>query len=144
MKRLVMGLISFTVSSLIAIPTFAADAADKTFVRKFLNYKAKAKSSTLKTAEIFAKQQKKTTEQILNRFVRAQFSQDKNSDLAVVYGLEAFQEQGLSFEQALIKVSDLTGQMTSTLEAMNRNSRFKPSRETASGKARHKKKVAAR
>lgn len=144
MKRIVIRLISFAVMTLLSLPVAADTVADKAFANKFLSYKIKNKVSTLKTAEAFAKQYRRSTDQILNRFVRAQFSMEKNADLAVVFGLEAFQEQGHSFNTALNKVSDLTGQMTSTLEAMNNTSRFNPKRETASNSAPRKKSVASR
>jgi len=120
----------------------AADSADEVFTRKFLSYKAKNKISALKTAELFAQQQKKTTEQVLNRFISAQWVSAKNSELAVIFGLEAFLEQGLSYEEALTKVSDLTGQMTTTLQAMH--STAKQRRPSATAGLVKKKSLASR
>jgi|GEM_PF-7063986 len=141
MKQLTTTLMTFIALSLFSLPATADEVADQNFARKFMTIKAKNRISTLKTAEFLAQQYKKTTDQILNRFISAQFSHGKNAELAVVYGLEAFQEQGHSFDQALTKVSDLTGQMTSTLEAMNNSSRQSLKRETASAK---KKSLASR
>jgi hypothetical protein len=143
MKKLILCLMSFAVMSLVSLNAAADSAGDQSFVRKFLSYKAKNKISALKTAEVFARQYKKSTDQILARFIGTQFAQGSNSDLAVVYGLEAYREQGMTMEQALAKVSDLTGQMPSTLEAMNNTSRFNVKRETASSPA-PKKKLASR
>ncbi len=127
-----MTLISFTALNLYGLPA-AARGNDHAFLKKFLNYRAQNKTSTLKTAESLAAQYKKSTDQILARFIRTQFSEGKNPELAVVFGVEAFLEQGLSMEQSLSKVSDLTGQMTTTLESMYNSSRFNK-RETASVK----------
>ena len=130
-------------TALFAAPALAS-SADEIFARRFLNYRAKNKISTLRTAEAFAKAQKKPVEQILNRFIAAQWSSGRNSELAVVYGLEAFREKGLSLEEALTKVSDLTGQMTTTLEAMNANSKYRTSaRSSASTKPAAKRKALA-
>lgn len=129
--------ILFCLAITLATPnTFADEAADRSFARKFISYRLKNKVSALRTAEAFAKQTKKTPEQILKRFVTVQFSLDKHADLAVVYGLEAFQDLGHSYDSALAQVSDLTGQMTSTVNSMNENSRFNARRSTASRSAR--------
>ncbi len=131
MKRLMLGILSFVIMNFIGLSAAADQVADKTFANKFLSYKIKNKTSVLQTAEAFAKQSKKTPEQLIARFVGAQFSMEKNADLAVVYGLEGFQDVGHSFDEALEKISDLTGQMPSTLQAMNETSRFKSKRDTA-------------
>ncbi len=123
MKRIVMALISFVAFSLTGLP--AAADSDRMFAAKFLNYKIKNKLSALQTAETLANRYKKSPEQMISRFIRSQFEQPKHPDLAIVYGIEAFREQGLTHEQALTKVSDLIGQLPETVEAMNNTSRFK-------------------
>lgn len=132
MKRILMSLISF-LTMIVTLPT-AASENDRAFISKFLNYRVKKNVSTLRTAETFAKHYKKSADQMLARFIRVQFSEGKRPELAVIYGVEAFLDQGLTMEESLAKISDLTGQMVSTLEGMYNSSRSNDKRETASVK----------
>ena len=63
-------------------------------------------------------------EQVLKRYISASYSRGGAAQTAaVVYGVDAFKESGLSHDMALMKVSDTLGQLTTTLDAIYNQAR---------------------
>lgn len=117
MKRILLSV--WAVSMVFSSWTANASNSDASFVRKFNSYKAKHKISAYRAAKAFANHHRKNPEQILKRYISAAYAiGGPSQEAAVVHGIDAFKESGLSHEMALTKVSDMVGQMTETLDAI--------------------------
>lgn len=141
--HLVTGL-AFTLVSSVAV----AGVSDESFIQQFSSYRAKNQISPLRTAQALAATMKLKPLQVLNRYVSAKwiakgkFGGLSSQQWAVIDGVDSYIEMGLSHEEALSKVSDLTGQMTETLESIYSAAKVTyGKRDFASNK---RKKIAAR
>lgn len=103
------------------IRTLAAPANG--FSRQFNTYRAKYSTTTFKTAKAFSSRLRIKPEQVLKRYITEQWLAGNQQSKAIVEGIEAFQESGLSYQQALVKVSDIVGQLTDTLDSIYRQER---------------------
>lgn len=117
-----------TVTGMLTAATISSAAfAESAFVTKFTNYRSKHKISTYRAAQAFAKAMKTRPEQILKRYVSEAYSGGgRHQDAAIVHGIDALKESGLSHGMALSRVSDMVGQMTETLEAIYQRSAGRP------------------
>lgn len=88
------------------------------FSSQFNNYRAKYALTTFQTAKAFSTRLHIRPEQVLKRYVTEQWLTSSRKNQAIIDGIDAFRESGLTHDQALVKVSDIVGQLTDTLQAI--------------------------
>ncbi len=120
----ILVILTFLVSSVAG-----ATGKDATYVSRFEKIQSKNKFSTYQTAAWIGKKTKKNAEAVLRRYISASWS--VGNQQAIARGIDALKEAGKSHDEAVTLVSDVVGQLTSTVEAMYRqNSNATPRKST--------------
>jgi hypothetical protein len=102
-----------------------AELSDAAFVAQFAKYRMAHRISTLKTVQAFAAQNKMKPEVVLKRYISVQWATGASGQRdAVMSGLEAYEQSGKTHAQALEKISEIVGQLDSTLEAIYRQAKI--------------------
>ncbi len=118
MKKFLMG-VWILINLMTLSWNSAASSNDEGFLRKFASHRSQNRLTTYRAAQSLGQQMRLRPEQVLKRYISASYSRGGAAQTAaVVYGVDAFKESGLSHEMALLKVSDTLGQLTTTLDAI--------------------------